>query len=66
MGVDKALWPGKLHSSSGGKTEDLAKKYFRQMSKKEIEKLYKMYKIDFEMFGYSPDNFLALGKTSTK
>ena len=66
MGVDKSLWPGKLNYSSGGKTEELAKKYFSQMRKEDIEKLYEMYFLDFEMFGYSPEDFIALGKTSTK
>ncbi len=31
------------------------KTYFDQVSEEEKQKLYEMYKIDFEMFGYSPD-----------
>ena len=62
VGLNKDLWPGRLHASSGGSTEELARKYFSLMRKKDIENLYKMYLIDFELFAYSPDQFIALGK----
>ena len=67
VGLNKDLWPGRLHASSstGGSTEELARKYFSLMRKKDIEKLYKMYLIDFELFAYSPEPFIALGKSSS-
>jgi len=64
LGLNKDLWPGRLHASSitGESTEELARKFFSLMRKKDIENLYKMYLIDFELFAYSPDQFIALGK----
>ena len=42
------------HHSSGGSTKELAKKYFSELSLGTVKKLYEVYKVDFEMFGYSP------------
>ena len=42
------------HKSSGGSTKDLTKKYFSELSLDTVKKLYNVYKVDFEMFGYSP------------
>ena len=39
--------------SSGGRTEDLAKKYFAMLDQMTIQKLYEFYKVDFEMFDYT-------------
>ena len=33
------------------------KSLFKQLSKKEIKHLYENYKVDFEMFGYSPQMY---------
>ena len=46
--------PIATHVSSGGSTKELAKKYFSQLSLSTVKKLYNVYKVDFEMFGYSP------------
>jgi len=43
------------HHSSGGSTRDLARKYFEQLDTRTVDKLYSLYQVDFEMFGYSPD-----------
>jgi len=47
------------HTQKGGhsSSEEVAKKYFSQLTKKEVRQLYEMYKLDHEMFGYSPDVF---------
>lgn len=46
--------PIETHKSSGGSTKDLTKKYFSELSLDTVKKLYNVYKVDFEMFGYSP------------
>ena len=51
--------------SSGGSTEDLARKYFSTLSKSEAEGLYNYYKFDFDAFGYDHKEFLALAKLTT-
>lgn len=47
------------HTQQGGHSsnQEVAKKYFSQLTKSEIRQLYEMYKLDHEMFGYSPENF---------
>lgn len=49
--------PIKTHTSSGGSTKEQAKKYFSQLSLDIVKKLYNVYKVDFEMFGYSPQMY---------
>ena len=51
--------------SSGGSTEDLARKYFSTLSKSEAEGLYNYYKFDFDAFGYDHKEFLALAKLTS-
>ena len=48
--------------SSGGSTSELAGNYFRQLDLRTVKKLYELYKVDFEMFGYSPDSYFNMAK----
>ena len=41
-----------------GATKDSSLDYFKQIDAKSILKLYEIYKIDFEMFGYSVSEYL--------
>jgi len=50
------------HHSSGGSTRDLARGYFQQLDTNTVDKLYKLYQVDFEMFGYSPELYLSYAK----
>ena len=50
--------------SSGGSTSELAREYFSQLDKDDVEKLYQLYKMDFEMFGYSPDLYFNINEDS--
>ena len=52
--VDNDFFFAATHVSSGGSTKELARKYFSQLSLDTVKKLYNIYKVDFEMFGYSP------------
>jgi len=36
-------------------------KNFSQLTKQEIYELYQRYKLDFELYGYSPDEYIAMG-----
>ena len=51
--------------SSGGSTRDLAKKYFSELDKTMVRKLYEFYKVDFEMFDYNPDEYFKVAKNSS-
>ena len=35
-----------------------------QVERKEVEALYQLYKVDFDMFDYSPQTFLDVAETS--
>jgi len=50
------------HHSSGGSTRDLAKRYFQQLDRRTVDRLYALYQVDFEMFGYSPNLYLSYAK----
>ena len=51
------------HDSSGGRTEKLSKKYFGQMDRQTVWQLYQLYKMDFELFGYSPGLYLDMARS---
>ena len=48
------------HSSQSHSNEHklLSLGYFREIDEESVKKLYDIYKIDFEMFGYSVDDYL--------
>ena len=46
----------KLHSSKH-KSNKMTQKYFSQLTKGQVNELYNMYKMDFEMFGYDAKNY---------
>ena len=50
------------NTSGGGSTRSLARKYFGQLDRDLVMKLYKFYQVDFEMFGYSPEEYLHWAK----
>lgn len=36
--------------------------YYSQLTKSDIKKLYEKYRLDFDLFGFSPDYFIKFGK----
>jgi len=52
-----------FHVSSGGNTRNLAQKYFSELDLKTVQELYKVYQVDFEMFGYSPDIYFNFARS---
>ena len=38
--------------------------YFSQLTKTEIRQLYEKYRFDHELFGFTPDYYIALGQDS--
>jgi len=42
--------------------EDILQHFWSQISKEDIKGVYQKYKVDFEIFGYSPDWYIQLGK----
>ena len=54
-----------FNPSSGGSTKSLSRKYFSQLDKETIDELYSLFKVDFEMFGYRPDEFYEYARSAT-
>ena len=54
------------HKSSGGGTKELARKYFELLDRKTVDQLFEFYKVDFEMFGYSPEVYQAYANHEIK
>ena len=52
-------WTNKKNHLTDTGQEPLSVKYFRQIDRDSIQKLYNIYKIDFEMFGYSVQDYLT-------
>ena len=48
------------HSRDGGATTDKTLETFRRLDPELIKQVYQVYRYDFELFGYSPDNYLKL------
>ena len=51
-----------LNKSGGGSTNELARKYFSELDIDSTKKLYELYKVDFEMFNYSPEEYFELSR----
>ena len=47
------------NTSSGGSTADLAREYFRALDREVVEQLYELYELEFDMFGYSVESYVA-------
>jgi len=49
-----------IGNRSGGSlsSRDLTRHYFGQLDRRTVERLYRLYQVDFQMFGYSPDLYI--------
>ena len=43
-------------------SEEVIKHFYSQLTKEEIRGIHEKYRVDFELFGYSPDYFLQFGQ----
>lgn len=56
-----------LNKARDGKnTNDLIKKYYGQLSEEQLRKLYDIYGVDFEMFGYNFTKYYTIVQKSTQ
>ncbi|KAF4521883.1 hypothetical protein B566_EDAN008396 [Ephemera danica] len=49
-----------LNKARGAPTSELLEKYFRQLSREQLLALYRIYRIDFDMFGYDADKYFRM------
>lgn len=52
----------KVKRTSHVSKEDVIEHFYSQLTKEEIRRIYEKYRVDFELFGYSPDYFLQFGQ----
>ncbi len=45
-------------------TDEIIEHFYSQLTKEEIRGIYTKYRVDFELFGYSPDYFVQFGQGS--
>ncbi|XP_068984681.1 carbohydrate sulfotransferase 11 [Bombus flavifrons] len=60
--VGHIIKPEWKNPTRGVQTKDVIKNYFAQLSKSQIKDLYEMFRYDFVLFDYSPDEYIALGR----
>ena len=58
LDVDISSFPW-TNKKSQDTEEPISFKYFKQIDAKSVQKLFNIYKIDFEMFGYSAVDYLT-------
>ena len=51
------------NGSEGNKpSENYVQKYYSRLNKEQVLKLYQLYKMDHDLFNYSPETYLAFAK----
>lgn len=53
-------WRNERHHNT---SSNLFPEYFKQLTQNQIFLLYQQYKLDFDLFGYSVEEYLGFGKT---
>lgn len=62
--LEDKIKPTWKHLTKGVKTSDTVRKYFATITKKDLMDLYDKYKLDFELFDYSMDEYLSYVRES--
>lgn len=60
-GLGHLIKPQWKNSGKGKNTQELLMKYYAQLTKYQINGLYEMFRYDFELFNYSPDEYVKVG-----
>ena len=50
------------NKSSGGDKIALAREYFATLTRDEARRIYELYRLDIELFGYNPKPFMDLAQ----
>ncbi len=71
FGSHRYLFPREEGKAPGDRreeeeTEQLAKRYFTSLDLRQAEGLHRIYRLDFDAFGYKPDRFFKVTKTNRK
>lgn len=63
IGIEGKINPGWRHRNYGNNTM-LSQIYFSQLTKNHVEKLYRKFQLDFELFNYSPSMYYNFATSS--
>ena len=58
-GLREVAVSARLRKAKGPKTEDEAKRMFSRLGKELKTRLYQVYRMDFEMFGYDASEYIG-------
>ena len=58
--------PSWKHMTLGGTSSQVAQSYFQQLGKTKVQQLFQKYKMDFRLFGYDVDPYLAIARDDVK
>ena len=47
------------HVTHGGSSDNYVEEFYSQITKEQLDKLYKLFEMDFVLFDYSPESFYA-------
>lgn len=59
-GLGSAIRPEHKNSGKGKHTNELLMSHYAQLTKSQVQGLYQVFKYDFELFDYSPNNFITI------
>ena len=54
-------WSVHVNKNVYGKTENMIKSLYSRLPRRKIEALYRLYKMDFDLFDYNPSKFTKMG-----
>ncbi|XP_059477564.1 carbohydrate sulfotransferase 11-like [Neocloeon triangulifer] len=61
--LEGKIWPIWRHITKGQSSAgEIAKSYFSQLTQSDVQQLYKMYRLDFELFGYNHSEYLNFAR----
>ncbi|XP_046393315.1 carbohydrate sulfotransferase 11-like isoform X2 [Ischnura elegans] len=49
-----------VNAAIGGKTEDVLPRYFKTLTRRQLDDLYDIYRVDFQMFGYDASKYFKM------
>ena len=58
LGGPEAIYSKRLNTFQEHDPGERTRKYFKELSAKQKQKLWKLYKLDFELFGYKAKPYL--------
>ncbi|CAL4070926.1 unnamed protein product [Meganyctiphanes norvegica] len=62
LGLEDQLTVEWVHRTAKETTTEVAKKYYSQLTKAQVDQLFNKYRLDFELFGYYPEEYREMAQ----